>query len=66
MWESFTRNVELEIRPVFSLCRGTCTSIPPGRGFVFGGDTVCWQITGLRSLRGDMYLTSVRGQLVVS
>ena len=27
VWEFFTKDVELEMRPVFCVCRGTCTSI---------------------------------------
>ena len=66
MWEFFTRDVELEMRPVF------CLHInPSGRGFVFWGEIrfagPCHETAnhGTTSLRGDVYLTSVGGRLVV-
>ena len=71
MWEFFTRDVELEMRPVFCVCQGTCTSILQVVVSYLGGDTVCWPLPqetanhGITSSGGDVYLTSVGGRLVV-
>ena len=71
MWEFFTTDVELEMRPVFCVCQGTCTSILQVVVSYLGGDTVCWPLPqetanhGITSSGGDVYLTSVGGRLVV-